>query len=296
MVKVAPTAILKGTSGSCEKRTEIAAAKTQMVFEEIQDIFIRQKAPVTRETLHEIIKKHAPNVKFNLMHYKDSPNAGEVETVYKNNIVKSFDIKVPMLEHKGRMVIGADKTEVLMHEIRHFFDYITQPKLSAKSNHQALFDLDAGYAIRNSIYDDFYEQKLYIKEKASEKGFLGLFKGKEDKQAKLEKEFKKLFENTPKSEQILLLQEFRNGLMTEKNAYRQGIELEGLLHINLESQHAKPSEGLEIFKKIEMKNYEKEADKVLEQYDFDSKISVIEKLLGEKILQVRSAHKLSLEA
>jgi hypothetical protein len=212
--RVASSAKMLGIKGSEAQRTQLAGELNDKFFKIIDDEFVRkaankEKAELSKKELVGCIKQVVPNVKINVKYINDPMSFGYLEkTINKGkNTVDGF-----VLGLEGAVKKGEDHV-VLRHEMRHFFDYMTQPKLAARSNTAAIIaKLGKGSESSVSSHLDVYSDLLY-----QPKTF-------EDNQAEISVLAKKLngyFKSmrTPAEEKIEILQKWRSGLKTELNAY-----------------------------------------------------------------------------
>ena len=186
-----PYEIIKG---SAKQRNKLAEHYTECFADKLTEKLIQKGKMgfIQPEEVRQIIDEVLPT-KINYgLETKMGENAYLANYLNKDNelLLKEHKLVLPLL--------FSDWSGVIVHEIRHFMDAITQPALSIKRIHVPLKKM-------NEI-NEMYHNVLYTKDKFSQ-----------FKKFKL-KNFLKKFEPEDK---ISILNYFRANMETERNAYAQ---------------------------------------------------------------------------
>jgi hypothetical protein len=254
--RVASSAKMLGIKGSATQRAQLAGELNDKLFRIIGDEFVRKmakskKAKLSKEELARCINKIVPGVKVVIKSEKNPRCLGSLDQILSRKKVTGYILRLNDDVKKG------ENESILRHEMRHLLDYATQPKLSARSNIGAIIKkLGNGSDSRMVRHWDFYSDTLYEK------------KVYEDNQKELSELVKKVnfhFKalRTPAEEKIEILQNWRNGLKTESNAYAD------------EARFACK------------KNPDKYTEKDVGDFLFEGKIKMVNQMLKDEIAAVR---------
>lgn len=259
--RVASSARLSGIKGSEKQREQLALEMNNKLFEFVHEIFDQKvkegkKPAIYKRDLLKCIKKIAPDVDIKVIYEKKDDCNGSLANVFDNanNTIKGFVLAI-------RGAVKKDENEhTLRHEMRHFFDCITQPKFTARDNTQTLLGRLENYTeIKDTKHYNFYDSVLYNYKK---------FQNDETENkyitGRIENHFEKN-ETTP-DEKIEILQNWRHSLKAEVNAF---------------------SDGVKAIKDIS--NPQAAARKILNQFFFVPKIEIVEEMLKNEINSVRKA-------
>lgn len=257
--RIGPTVSLPGIKGNQEQRTQMAKSLNDKLFGLINDTYEQKKQAgkkpfIGKKELLTIIKKVIPNVEITMGRVEDPRCAGSVEPMLDINS-KTYE---SLLLKMNRGIKKGNNEDTLKHEMRHVFDYLTQPKIFARYNTVALIGRMKNFtADTNFDHFLFYNSVLYgpktHKIDKNEIKFLT---------KKINEHFKEL--ETPADEKIEILQCWRGLLKTESNAY--GEEAEFVCKENPE-QYLKDNWG---------------------DFFFEPKIKLLEKMLKEEIAGERA--------
>lgn len=256
--RVASSARLFGIRGTEEQRTQLALDLNNKLFKLIDDVFeqkikINQKPILKKVELLHCIKQVIP--KINIKEWFDPTM--EVDGRIKPMLDKS------KTKFTGFMIITKTNIEkgvnedLLRHEMRHVFDDVTQPKILARTNTDALIGRLENYDVNTDFsHFDFYNSFLYPPKTHAED---------QEEAAFLTTSIKEHFAslNTPSDEKIEILQNWRSLIKTEKNAYNDEASF-----VNKEN----PKEYLE---------------DAYGDFFFEAKIKIVEQVLKDEISAVR---------
>ncbi len=214
------------------------------------------------DDITNLVKKYAPNANIELAQISGKGYNGFVDQKIgadKKTII-GLIMELPFFKRGKELILPKEHFDTFIHEARHIFDYLLNPKFALRNASFAPDLANAASVKRFEEYERFYKNSLYKKS----------FNFSDTKRdfKEVGEELKDIFKNekTPIGEQINALQAFRYGLMTEKNAYA--------------------SEAA----------FSKSKTNPLEAFCFDEKIKVLNKLLGEKLELARFEHAVNIEA
>jgi hypothetical protein len=228
--KVESTAKLMGCSGSEAARTKTADDLCSKFSQKIRDTFELQEkkgepTALSQENLQSYFKELAPNVDLNVVAITQRNGySGSVVPLLTETgeSVRGYSLEIPFDYGSYIKKEDASKLDILSHEARHFFNFITEPKYRARA---ILNDFPEG---KKSAAWNFYEKVLYNEETNALPGrdFVTRLRAHlvEDKKARLDGVKAKMNAFFVKNscsadEQIQLLQKWRYGLKTEIAAY-----------------------------------------------------------------------------
>lgn len=285
--RVLDTASIEGLKGNPLQRAKLAAAKNAQLYARIEDDFLKNGG-VTPEQVTAILHELAPRVKVEIVEHTRLKSSGNISLKNSNGNIDGFKLSLPMIKPSEQMLIQDSST--LFHEVRHFFDLIINPKFTARHIQFSLFDI-----LKKRSYSKFYESTLYTINK-NKFHQLDRQQKKDFIKAKISKIFK--YPKISSREKIAKLQEWRNNLKTEKNAYIDGITYGKKLALAKDMQSGVKSwdyvNGMSDSENLDLLR-ESSAIATLWQvrhatdniYFFDGKIEVIEEMLKEEIVKAR---------
>ena len=259
--RIASSVRMPGVKGTEAQRSQLACELNDKLFKIVEDAFWRKtkKKEVPQLSERELlncVKKVLPKVALHVKYQKDPICAAFVEPVFNAPQKTIVGLILGM-----KSALKKKKNEFLLrHEMRHIFDYMTQPKILGRTNTSNLVGKLKNYNhIKDMKHFDFYIGNLYRSRQCTE----------DQKEISLVAEHIKdhfeVLKSSPE-EKIEILQKWRYGLKTEVNAY------------NDEAGFAC---------KENPKKYLKES---IRDYFFEGKIRLIEQLLKDEIATVRTGH------
>lgn len=271
--RVAKSAKLPNIKGSAVERTRMAEDLSTKFTEFVNDAFKKQTqvgkdAFITKKEIGNWIKENCKNVNVKLKRNKDKTCGGAIRDVANifSGTVKGYSIHLPFKSSLSP-IIDKEGARVLIHESRHLFDYITQPKIVARSNTKFLIGLlkDVNYKtiVSNwNFYSEFLRKPELTKEAIKEDLFL------------LENRKKLVqthFHSTSTKQRIEHLQEWRHRLKTEKSAFTDELSKTHYI-LNGKSINKLRLEDFHSF------------------FRFPEKIKILKELLKDEITSVRKQH------
>ena len=290
--RVAQTAILD-VKGSYAQRTQMAAAKNAEFFAQISDTFEKEKQ-ISVKKFGAILRKFIPNIKLIIKKNQEKDASGCLHFQCPKGVIKGFILELPICAKNK--TISASKGFVGMHETRHLFDYALNPKFSAKANESILEKRFPGYMSRVDKYYDFFDKHLY----EDERSLSEVQKWDKNPEALVQKRLEKLEKKTRKvfaapeissDEKIEIMQAWRYALMTEKNANIDDITYDNKIALGKKMKKSKNSDAAEKLRlDTELDIKQEIRQEVGEEFFFDGKIFVLEKLLKEEIANHRREH------
>lgn len=254
--RVSSSARIAGLKGNEQQRAQLASDLNDRLFEIINDIFeqkikSKKKPKLEKKELLDCIKQVIPDINMRVVYKKDVMYDAFIKNITDKTkkTVIGFGLNLQGAVKKG----GEDEVN-LRHEMRHVFDFVTQPKILARSNTDSLVGKIEDYSKGMSMYHfKFYENFFYKPQQnkniKKEMNFL----------SKNVREHFEALECQPE-EQIEILQSWRHLLKTEVNAYTD------------QTKSAFKGE---------------KTDETIEKFAFRPKIKLIEKMLNEEIAGIR---------
>ena len=222
--RVLQSAKLRGIQGSPEIRGKIADKLSAEFTKLVMDSFEKNekkfaKSVVFRADIKRILKRLAPKVKIEVRQLKSGcPHISPVYDKTKTDaVVKSWCLHIPF-KYDSLPSDDFDRLGSLNHEVRHLFQFITEPKFTNKFS-------TSGLSVANS--DDtlkFYEKFLYTDELRRYKSKDHLHSDKEARAVFVKNKIQKFFDKNIGSpeEKIEWLQKYRHLLKSETVAYKEG--------------------------------------------------------------------------
>jgi hypothetical protein len=306
--RVASTARIPGIKGSNETRAQMAYAKNEAFFEEISDIYVKNNE-ITLDEAAAAIKKHYPsNIQFAIGPKTSNRYEGVLRTSIINNVASSYTMEVPIIERNGKKVINTlNPVDLLCHEARHFFDNIMNSKFTARRNITKLDKKLSGFKERSKEYQKFYDNYLYpygLGERSLAINQLSSKDKAENHIPELKKKIMEIF-NKPQvttEEKIEILQDWRHGLKTERNAYEDGANFQHKTEIKKQIKETKENTTIKAAlgmtaeefraKLLEIKARELKENKYKnDDFGFlNDRIKLLEELLKEEIQKARKGN------
>jgi hypothetical protein len=254
-----------GVKGTEQQRSKLACELNDKLFKLIHDIFnqkikMNKRPTVNKVEIKQCIKEVVPTAKIDVIYDKCQDSAGYVGTMEETATKKIAGF---VLGLRGSIKQrDADGVMTLRHEMKHFFDYITQPKSIARDNTTYLIGkLENFTEKKNDKHLTFYDNVLYHPKK---------YKNDEKEMNYLKGRLGKYFDKnpTPPAEKIEILQNWRGGLKAERDAYA---DEQVCISSDKEIVEAAVKEAKEYF-------------------FFEPKIKLVEQMLKEEISAVRKQH------
>lgn len=216
------------------------AQKTRRAFE-MRDAFLRdsfsimkKEGEISRKDMDCILGKQLPGVDYSVIPTV-SPREYEgcVDCNYSDNLtIKSVIMELPFVN--GALEWTCKTKNTLVHESTHLFEMLANPKILARDVALEIKKQDPDFANRNEVYESFYSNYLYetdsdlvslsSKKKSMKKeNYDSRLQAKmQDLQVKMKKRFSTL--KAPRSEQVDVLQSYRNDLRLEYNARKAELD------------------------------------------------------------------------
>lgn len=312
--RVERTAKLTGISGSVDARNNIASRLNKRLFLMIDESINQRvksggKAYITKNEIGKHLKKLAEGVVLFLEKCEDSKLEASVcceQVEGQINSVYGHVIALPFIKNGNTEVLRQDKVYIASHELRHFFDGVTQPRTLAIENRFARVK-------HMPTHWNFYEENIYVD-----------YPDEIDK-AKIIPDLKNKIDNyfskhkTTYKDKIVTLQYWRYCMQFELNAMKDDVlasirpeiveikskikrgdkvqtRIEGAdLEFDSENYSTK-KERLKGLLKYNKANYNYNVETCdNENYFFSEKIKLLEQLIVENISKVRTRHKSSIE-
>jgi len=327
--KVEPGAKLARIKGSVAQREKVADNLSKQFSTMVKDTFkFRKDIGVTPLiTIREVlgfIEKLTPNLAFVIK----SAKKGCVQPLYNPSIgsVKGYKLELPFDRNSVASVIYSndfERLDTLDHEMRHFFDFITQPKYMAR------FSPSKKNAIRRTDEWNFFEKGLYPPRAENPLGLetnelikMRLHENKSARSYAVKHSIQDFFQEqgASSSDQIDMLQTWRHRLKCEVYAchegYTRGTSRANSFHddvlsiVNGEEVAFQYNGLVDTVICTDTRNHSTQKQKILEVkkayqalgeyrfetvvnqlYFFPQKIKVIEEMLAAEIAKVRAKQK-----
>lgn len=307
--RVERTARLMGAKGSAADRNKLASNLNKRFYVMVTDTISKRvqkgkQAYINANEIGKHIEKLAQGVLLYLEKAVDPIYGGFVMPhQLKGNVNSIFGLEMalPFVKRGNTNILREDDLDLLMHESRHFFDMITQPKHLAKENHFA--------RIKQSGHWKFYEKNVYT----THENMTG-----SDVKVGLKSMINIHFDKrkTSLADRINVLQYWRYSVLTELNAFKDqtfycakpvykqlkqkilsgekvNISTENDLGNGFNSEEfSTKKDRIKGFLNFEKQDFEhnKKTD-IYEEYFFNEKLNLIEELLAESIAKARAKHK-----
>ena len=267
MVKITDCARLPLTQikGSMQQRFAKSEEYCDKLFQNIIDDFeCGDDVHVIKikDSFNKVLNKYI-NIVFEKTNAGESPSAGTI-SLHGDNRICGYSLTLPM---DNKNTISLFSTTSLMHEVRHIFDYLTNPKILTRQ---------VGY--KKSVPETILFKTVLTADKDFNK-----------------KELTSWLDHCfgPKDiyNRINFLQSCRHYFLTEKNAY--GRELYYLQKFITEKKHLDFS--LLLHPKNEFSHEINRFNDFLNRFNIDGKIEALNEELAKAIKTVRDDHKAQLE-
>lgn len=268
--RIMPSVKLAGVKGSLKQRGKLAAELNQSFFGMVQDTF-HKKGHLTLEDVSHYLKRLCPGVNLDVVQNTDQQYWGNLSFLVDITKRKyaGYKLSLNCFEKSGKQIIKDINT--LFHETRHFFDYVTNPLSLAKHNDKPVSVKSPDHKFRFIKSWDFYQSKLYGNEVKDSPG-ITIAERKALNKKNIEEIFTVL--QTPSKEKIEVLNDWREQLRTEINAWTDGITYQDLF----DRKGKTPSK----FAKTDIKYT------IEQKYFYRGKLEVIEELLAEELAKARN--------
>ena len=226
--------------GSANDRIKKAIQYSDKFFDNIKDTF--KKGDISTRTFASVLRKTAGGKVGIDVIESLQPGAVIYPSLDANGVFIGHTILLPVNAFSKK--ISAMSTKTFMHEVFHFFDHLLNPKYNRRTAN--LINSGISYEI-----GPFYTEKVYTKEKLTNKMLDDVLKGLTSQQ------------------KIDALQYFRYNLILERNAYQESAKYQRMMEKALNT------------------GYREETYKG-SQYHFDEKIKLIEEKLLRVIQKERA--------
>lgn len=304
--RVSKSAKRIGVSGSVEDRNKFASNMNKKFYILVNDV-LEKRAKTVPDTY--IKSKEIKNCFDSLaddIYLLLGQNEGAgiacirpLRGAYEPHQVYGYGVELPFAVVERQQVLKKADTGTLLHEFRHIFDYIFQPKLAAAWQR---FEMLAD----NLEHFRFYSKHLYAKKSPEQ--------DKDELLSGLKNEINKHFEkhDTPLLERITVLQKFRYSLMTESNAknddlfysiksttkhWRERIKNGERVRATFSERnlfydsdnYLTKTQKQKAFGKMEKAVFKENVESLHdESYFFNEKINILKEIIFEDIMKVRA--------
>ena len=312
--RVVKTAKLEGVTGSDFERNRLASYLNKRLLV-INNAHIQKRVQaggnphITAKEFKNSLEKAAEGVLFFLNKSKNDIYEGAVSHEQQEGRINSIYghlIELPFVKRGSSYVLHEKKLSTATHELRHFFDAITQTKILALEN--KISRIKNRYA-----HWDFYEKVIYFDHSSEKDKELIIPKLKNQ----IEMHFNK--HKTSLTDRAITLKYWRSDMKTELNAYRD----DAFCEVHQKSVRFKKSiidgeeiqtgiDGTDIVfnskdyltkreKLIGLLKYTKasydyqEKDLVKDSYMIEEKITLLEQMAFETISKIKKRHQSFIE-
>ncbi len=167
-INITPSAKISNIKGSVARRMELSETLSETFYAEIKSLQKEQKKVYLKD-VKKILQKICPELNIKIKKNYKCGVDGYIKPSYKENILDGFTLSI---KAKGlfNKLLPPDGFTTLFHEVKHLFDYSTQPKLSKRVGNRILNEeakLIKLSPIKSLWLDssDFYSSFLYCDER-----------------------------------------------------------------------------------------------------------------------------------